>query len=360
MQRTRTGFLIVTLALVWTGLIMVYSASAIYAFRWLGDSFYYLKRELIYCLVGLLGMVYWLNTDYRLLKKYSRVFILISFLLLAAVFVPHIGRAAGGARRWIGPAKFSFQPAEFAKLALIIYLSDFLSRKQRVIKKFYRGFLPPLLVTGIITGFILLQPDLGTVILIVLAAGVIFFTAGIKLRQILPLAGLSVPAFYFLVLKTPYRMKRIVTYFNPWQDPRGAGWQIIQSYLALGSGGLWGIGLGQSRQKLFYLPQAYTDFILAIIGEELGFIGTACVIMLFILFAWQGIKIALKADELFGALLSFGIVLMLAFQAVIHIAVVSGVIPTKGLPLPFISYGGSSLVFSLIGVGIVLSVAKHK
>ncbi|MEA3560187.1 MAG: FtsW/RodA/SpoVE family cell cycle protein, partial [Candidatus Omnitrophota bacterium] len=173
-------------------------------------------------------------------------------------------------------------------------------------------------------------------------------------------AGLSVPAFYFLVLKTPYRMKRILTYFNPWQDPRGAGWQIIQSYLALGSGGLWGIGLGQSRQKLFYLPQAYTDFILAIIGEELGFIGTACVIILFILFAWQGIKIALKADELFGALLSFGIVLMITFQAVIHIAVVSGVIPTKGLPLPFISYGGSSLVFSLIGAGIVLSVAKHK
>ncbi|MEA3560752.1 MAG: FtsW/RodA/SpoVE family cell cycle protein, partial [Candidatus Omnitrophota bacterium] len=141
MQRTRAGFLIVTLALVWIGLIMVYSASAIYAFRWLGDSLYYLKRELIYCLAGLLGMVYWLNTDYRLLKKYSRVFILVSFLLLAAVFVPHIGRAAGGARRWIGPAKFSFQPAEFAKLALIIYLSDFLSKKQRVIKKFYRGFL---------------------------------------------------------------------------------------------------------------------------------------------------------------------------------------------------------------------------
>jgi cell division protein FtsW len=338
---------------------MVYSASAIYAFKWLGDSLYYLKKEIIYCLIGLLAMVYWMNSDYRLLRKYSRVFILVSYLLLLAVFLPQIGREAGGARRWIQIAGFSFQPAEFAKLALIIYLADFLSRRQGVIKRFWRGFLPPLLVTAGIAGLILLQPDLGTAVLIVLGVFILFFVAGIRLRQILPIIGLSIPAFYFLVFRIPYRMKRILAYINPWQDPRGAGWQIIQSYLALGSGGLWGVGLGQSRQKLFYLPQSYTDFMLAIIGEELGFIGTASIVILFILLIGEGIKIALKASDLFGGLLGFGIILMLALQAIIHIGVVSGAIPTKGLPLPFISYGGSSLIFSLIGIGIVLSIAKH-
>ncbi|MEA3328999.1 MAG: putative lipid II flippase FtsW [Candidatus Omnitrophota bacterium] len=360
MQKTERSFLITTLVLVWIGVIMVYSASAIYAFRWLGDSFYYLKREILYCLLGLLGMACWIKTDYRLLKNCSRILILVSFLLLLAVFLPRIGRTAGGARRWIEWGKFTFQPAEFVKLGLIIYLSDFLSRKQKVIKNFYRGFLPVLLITGATAGLILLQPDLGTAVLITLVAMIVFFAAGIKSKQILSIIALAMPVFYFLVFNVPYRLKRVLIYLNPWQDPKGAGWQIIQSYLALGSGGFWGIGLGQSRQKLFYLPQSYTDFILAIVGEELGFLGTASIIMLFILFIWQGMKIALKAKELFGALLSFGIVLMIGLQAIIHIAVVNGVIPTKGLPLPFISYGGSSLIFSLVGVGMVISVARYK
>ena len=360
MQRTRLDFLMVVLVLVWIGIIMVYSSSAIYALKWFGDSFYYLKRQIFYCLLGLIGMFFTARLDYSKIKRYSRILIMVSVLFLVAAFLPGIGKEVGGARRWISLGNFSFQPSEFVKLALIIYLADFLARRQDVIKTFSRGFLPALAVTGGIGGLILLQPDFGTALLLVMVCIILFFVAGVALKHILPILALSVPLAYLLVFRVPYRLRRILSYLNPWRDPKGAGWQIIQSYLALGSGGVFGLGLGQSRQKLFYLPQTSTDFILSIIGEELGFLGTFSILILFALFIWQGLKIALKAKDLYGALLSFGIVLLIALQAIIHIAVVSGSIPTKGLPLPFISYGGSSLVFSLIGVGIVLSVAKHR
>lgn len=360
MQRTRLDFLMVILALVWIGIIMVYSSSAIYAFKRFGDSFYYLKREIFYCLLGFIGMFFTSRLDYSKIRRYSRALIVVSILLLVAVFLPGIGKEAGGAKRWISLGNFGFQPSEFVKFALIIYLADFLSRRQDVIKTFYRGFLPALLVSGFIGGLILLQPDFGTALLLVLVCFILFFVAGVNLKYIFSVLVLSVPLVYLLVFRVPYRLRRILAYLNPWEDPKGAGWQIIQSYVALGSGGLFGLGLGQSRQKLFYLPQTSTDFILSIIGEELGFLGTFSILILFALFIWQGLKIALKAKDLYGALLSFGIVLMIGLQAIIHIAVVSGSMPTKGLPLPFISYGGSSLIFSLIGVGIVLSVAKHR
>ena len=339
---------------------MVYSSSAIYAFKRFGDSFYYLKREIFYCLVGFIGMFFTARLDYSKIKRYSRALIIVSILLLVAVFLPGIGKEAGGARRWISLGSFSFQPSEFVKFTLIIYLADFLSRRQNVIKTFYRGFLPALVVSGFIGGLILLQPDFGTASLLVLVCFILFFVAGVNLKYIFSVLLLSVPLVYLLVFRVPYRLRRILAYLDPWKDPKGAGWQIIQSYVALGSGGLFGLGLGQSRQKLFYLPQISTDFILSIIGEELGFLGTFSVLILFVLFIWQGLKIALKAKDLYGALLSFGIVMMIGLQAIMHIAVISGSMPTKGLPLPFISYGGSSLIFSLIGIGIVLSVAKHR
>ena len=305
-------------------------------------------------------MFFTARLDYSKIRKYSRAMIIVSILLLVAVFLPGIGKEAGGARRWISLGSFSFQPSEFVKFTLIIYLADFLSRRQNVIKTFYRGFLPALVVSGFIGGLILLQPDFGTASLLVLVCFILFFVAGVNLKYIFSVLLLSVPLVYLLVFRVPYRLRRILAYLDPWKDPKGAGWQIIQSYVALGSGGLFGLGLGQSRQKLFYLPQISTDFILSIIGEELGFLGTFSVLILFVLFIWQGLKIALKAKDLYGALLSFGIVMMIGLQAIMHIAVISGSMPTKGLPLPFISYGGSSLIFSLIGIGIVLSVAKHR
>ena len=311
-------------------------------------------------MLGFIGMFFTARLDYSKIRRYSRALILVSILLLVAVFLPGIGKEAGGARRWISLGNFSFQPSEFVKFTLIIYLADFLSRRQDVIKIFYRGFLPALVVSAFIGGLILLQPDFGTASLLVLVCFILFFVAGVNLKYIFSVLVLSIPLVYLLVFRVPYRLRRILAYLDPWKDPKGAGWQIIQSYVALGSGGLFGLGLGQSRQKLFYLPQTSTDFILSIIGEELGFLGTFSILILFVLFIWQGLKIALKAKDLYGALLSFGIVLMIGLQAIIHIAVVSGSMPTKGLPLPFISYGGSSLIFSLIGVGIVLSVAKHR
>lgn len=359
MRRTRIELLIVTLMLASFGVVMVYSSSAIYAYQIFGDSLYFLKRELLYFLIGTLGMIYLMNTDYSKVAKYSPTILACSMVLLILVFTPQFGRVAGGARRWFKIWTFSFQPSELAKLALILYLSDFLSRRQAVVKSFFRGFLPPLLISAVIVGLILFQPDLGTAMLIAILAFTIFFVSGIRLLYIFPVVASFFPLFYLLIKRSPYRMKRIMAYLNPWQDPRGSGFQIIQSFLALGSGGLFGLGLGQSRQKLLYLPHSHTDFIFSIIGEELGLIGTLSVLILFGLFVWLGAKVALKSPDLLGGLLSLGVVLMIGLQAVIHVGVATGSIPTKGLPLPFISYGGSSLIFNLMGVGLLLNVAKQ-
>lgn len=359
MQRTRRDLAIVTLVLVSFGMVMAYSSSAIYAYQKLGDSFYFLKRHLLWLLVGMTSMIYLMSTDYRRWARHSRLILVISLLLLLMVFLPHIGKEAGGAKRWLKLWRFSFQPAEFGRLAVILYLADFFSRKQAVVKNFFKGFLPPLLISGAVACLIVLQPDLGTAILIGVIALTIFFVGGIGLSHILPALGCCIPVFYLLIIRSPYRMKRILAYLSPWRHSKGVGFQIIQSYLALGSGGLLGVGLGGSRQKLFYLPQSHTDFIFSIIGEELGLFGTLSVLTLFGLFVFLGAKVVLKSPDLFGVLLSLGVVLMIGLSSFVHMGVAAGFIPTKGLPLPFISYGGSSLLVNLMGVGLLLSVAKQ-
>ena len=359
MQRIRVDLLIITFTLASFGVVMVYSSSAIYAYQRFGDSLYFLKRALIYLLIGTVLGFYLMNTDYRRLANYSRAILVISVALLILVFLPNFGREVGGARRWLSIWRLSLQPAEFVKLALILYLSDFLSRKQAVVRSILKGLLPPLFISIVIIGLILLQPDLGTAMLIALIAFTIFFVGGIRPKHIFSVVLPSIPLFYLLICRSSYRMKRILAYLDPWKDPRGSGFQIIQSFIALGSGGLLGLGLGRSQQKLFYLPQSHTDFIFSIIGEELGLIGTLSIFILFGLFIWQGAKVSLKSPDLFGGLLSLGIVLMISLTAIIHIGVATGSIPTKGLPLPFISYGGSSLICNLAATGLLLSVAKQ-
>jgi len=360
MRETRIRILFVTCALVCTGIVMIFSASAIYAYESFGDSAYFLKRHLLYLLIGTVCAFLVMSFDYGKLRKYAKPILFITLFCLCLVLIPGIGKQTSGARRWFKLWIFTIQPAEFAKLAIILYLADFLSRKQPKIKSFIQGFLPPAIAMGMTMGLVLLQPDLGTAVDIGLISFIMLMVAGVNFAHISSIALASLPVFYALVFHVAYRRRRILAFLNPWEDPRGVGFQIIQSFLALGQGGLIGVGLGHSKQKLFYLPQSYTDFIFSIIGEEMGFLGALAVIAMFAYFIWQCAKVALKAKDLFGQLLCLGIFSMIAIEALINIAVTIGAIPTKGLPLPFISYGGSSLICKLIGVGLILNVAKNR
>lgn len=338
---------------------MVYSSSAIYAYEKMGDSLLFLKRHLLFLAVSSIAAFLSMSFDYRRLKNYSRLIIFSCILLLIMVLVPYLGSQIGGARRWFRIWNFGFQPSEMAKLGLIIYLADFLTRKTPHINNVSHTLLPLLLVTGTVMGLILLQPDLGTVIVIACLTLILLFLAGIKWSYLLGLFAISIPAFYLLIYRVPYRWRRVKIFLNPWQDPKGTGFQIIQSFLALGSGGIFGVGLGMSKQKLFYLPEAHTDFIFSIIGEELGLIGTLSVTILFMVLIWQGMRIVFKTEDSFGRFLALGIVSMIGLEVLINIGVTIGALPTKGLPLPFISYGGSALLFHMIGIGLLLNVAKN-
>jgi cell division protein FtsW len=360
MRKSRIAIFILTSLLIATGVVMIYSASAIYAYERYHDSGYYLKRHLLYLLIGLIATIGVMLFDYRRLKKWSRSILLASIILLILVLIPGVGREAGGARRWFKFFNFSFQPSEFAKLAVIVYLADFLSRKQNKIKDFFYGFLPSAIGLGAVGGFVLLQPDLGTAVSIMVIGAIMYFVAGANMVYLLWGFILSVPLLYIMVFNVAYRRRRILAFLNPWLDPRGAGFQIVQSFLALGSGGLLGVGLGKSQQKLFYLPASHTDFIFSIIGEELGLVGALAVVVIFILFLLNGAKIAFRAPDLFGQFVALGIVSKIGFEAAVNIGVTIGCLPTKGLPLPFVSYGGSALIFNMMAVGLLLNIGKAR
>jgi cell division protein FtsW len=350
-------FLIVMI-LVGVGVVMIYSASSIYAYAKMGDSMFYLKRHLMYLALGFTMMLAAMSVNLAMVKKYAKPIIIFSVILLILVLVPHVGKEAGGARRWFKFGPINFQPSELVKISMIIYIADLMARKKDLAKSFWRGFVPPLLALGLVVSLILLEPDLGTAVAISIITLIILFASGVRPAQILAFVLASIPVLYMLVLHKAYRRRRILAFLNPWADRRGTGFQIIQSFVALGSGGLLGVGLGQSRQKLFYLPASHTDFIFSIIGEELGFIGTASIVILFMAFVWQGMKVVFKVEGHFEKYLSLGIISMIALEAIINIGVTAGALPTKGLPLPFISYGGSGLIFHMAAVGLLLNAAK--
>jgi len=359
MRGVRRSIFLIVMVLMAVGIVMIYSASAIYAFEKMGDSLYYIKRHLIYIGIGLTLMFLAMSVNLRIVKRAARPIMIVALLALVLVLVPHIGRETSGARRWFRLGFFNFQPSELMKLAMVVYIADLVSRKEKVIKNFIRGFMPPLIVLGVAAGLILLEPDLGTAVTISLVAIMMLYVSGVRQSHIIGCVLAGLPALYVLMFSVPYRRKRIMAFLNPWADKRGSGFQIIQSFVALGSGGFFGVGLGQSRQKLFYLPASHTDFIFSIIGEELGFIGTASIVALFAAFLWQGMRVAFKAGDTFNRLLAFGIVSMISIEALINIGVTAGALPTKGLPLPFISYGGSGLIFHLAAVGLLLNVARR-
>ena len=345
--------------LIAVGIVMIYSASAIFASDKMGDSAYFLKRHAVYVILGgALGFMAY-SADLAKLRGYSKRMLTIMLVLMVLVLIPHVGTSASGARRWFKLAGFSFQPSEFLKIALILYLSDFLDRRRETLADLRHTVMPALLVLGLCAGLVFLQPDLGTAVTLALVALMLFFTAGFRVRHLLVMILAALPVLAYAMLAKPYRRKRILAFFHPWDDPRGVGFQIIQSFLALGSGGLFGVGLGRSQQKLFYLPESHTDFIFAIIGEELGFVGTAAVVLLFIAFIFSGMVIVFRSKNLFSQLVSLGLVGLIGFEAAINIGVSLGALPTKGLSLPFISYGGSALIANMLALGLLWSISRQ-
>jgi len=352
--------LAVTLILALVGLVMVFSASAIVAGNRFQDPGFYLKRQIAWLTFGLLLMHLTSRIDYTFWKKFSIPMLACIVLLLVMVLAPSVGISAKGARRWLPFGPISVQPAEMVKLVAVIYLAAYLTKKADKIRLFRAGLLPALIVIGLLSGLVLLEPDLGTVVVLGLVTIGMCFLAKARLSHLLALGLCAIPVVLALVLGSSYRRQRLMTFLAPWKDPSDAGFQITQSFLAFGSGGTFGVGLGEGKQKLYFLPEAHTDFVLALVGEELGLIGTAGVILLFAFFVWRGVQIAVRAREPFGRYLGMGITLLIGVQALVNAAVVTGLLPTKGLTLPFVSYGGSSLVVSLIGVGMLLSISRDR
>ena len=352
--------LITTLALVALGVAMVYSASSIVAQEKFGDGYYFLKRQALYAGLGLLLMLLLMRMNYQWLRRLALPGLLISLVLLAALFVPSLGVDIGGARRWLKIAGLSLQPSEVAKVGLVLYLAHSLARKGEEVRHFFFGYLPPLTVSVFVAGLVFVQPDFGNAALLFLMAAILLFLGGARLSHLALTGVAALPAVYFLIETAAYRHNRVMAFLDPWKDPMKSGFQIVQSYLAIGSGGLSGLGLGNGRQKLFYLPEAHTDFILSVIGEELGLLGMMVVLLAFAILVVRGFCIALKSPDIFGYYLGLGLTFLLGFQAAVNMGVVTGLLPTKGLTLPFISFGGSSLVLNMVAVGLLLSISSRR
>jgi cell division protein FtsW len=351
--------LIVTFTLLAIGLIMVYSASAVWADYKFNDSFFFAKRQVLFAGVGIVAMFFIMNVDYWTWRTWAKAIVITCFVLLVLVLIPGIGNERNGSRSWIGVGAFSIQPSEFMKLAMIAFLAKFLSERQKLITSFKLGLVPSLTLVFLAFGMIMLQPDLGTGTVMVGTSVVMIFIAGARISHFAGLGLIGVAGFVGLIISAPYRMKRITSFLDPWQDPLNSGFQIIQSLYAIGPGGLFGLGLGQSRQKFFYLPEPQTDFIFAILAEELGFIGGSFVLLLFALLLWRGIRIALGAPDLYGSFLAVGIIAMIAIQVMINVGVVTGLMPVTGITLPFLSYGGSSLTLMLMAIGVLLNISRY-
>ncbi|TGU74155.1 putative lipid II flippase FtsW [Geomonas terrae] len=341
------------------GVVMVYSASSVMAAKRFHDGFFFLKRQSLYALIGFIGMGLAMHVDYHVWKKYAVPLFLGTFVLLLLVFVPGIGGTAKGASRWIRLPGFNFQPSELAKVALIMYMAYSLEKRQDKLKQFTTGFLPYMLILGMFIVVLLAQHDMGAALTMFAVAIMMLFAAGTKVQYILGMGLVALPGVCYLVFTKAYRMRRITAFLDPWQDPTDAGFQIIQSWLALGTGGFFGQGLGEGKQKLFYLPEAHTDFILSVLGEEMGFIGVIVIASMFLLLVQRSIRVAIAAEDSFGRFLAFGISVLLGLEAFINMAVVTGLLPTKGIALPFLSYGGSSLIITLCAVGVLLNVSTR-
>lgn len=359
MKHLPVAILVVTLALTLIGVLMVFSTSSVLATgNAAGGEFHYLYRQVIFAALGLVGLVFTTRMDYHQFRRplYYRGLALISLALLILVLIPGIGTEVNGAQRWIRVFGFGFQPSEFAKMALVIILAVKLSTNQEDIKSLFRGFLPALAVTGLFAGLVFLEDDLGVPVVMVGVAFLMIFVAGTRWVYVIFSFMLATAGVVAIAVTTPYRMKRLLAFLNPWEYAQDAGFQLIQSLAAFARGGLLGQGPGASEQKLHYLPFSHTDFIFAIWGEEMGLAGTLLAVGLFTAFLVTALRIALCAPDLFGTLLAAGIAVLITIQAAFNMGVTTGLLPTKGLPLPFISHGGTALIVNLTMIGILINI----
>ena len=345
------------LVLTMFGVVMVYSASAVYAGARLGDANWFFRRQAIGALIGVAALVVVLKLGSRRLEALALPLLFISLALLLLMHLPGIGHSAGGARRWIRIGAVTFQPSELAKIALVLWLARSLAKKQERIRLFSVGFLPHVFMLAVFGVLFMLEPDFGTAVVLAVVTFALLFVAGAPLSYLMAVAAAIAPVAALLVWKSPYRIQRVLTFLDPWKDPRGHGYQTVESLLGFGAGGAFGVGLGESHQKLFFLPAAHTDFILSIVGEELGFAGVASVLLLFALLVWRGIKAAHAAPDAFGCWLALGLTLLLAVEALVNAGMALALLPTKGMALPFVSYGMSSVIASCIAAGMILSVS---
>ena len=339
---------------------MIYSASYIWSNYKYNNPYKYLISQLIFFIVGLVLMLILKKIDYNFYKRNANKILFASFILLLLVLIPGVGKLRNGSRSWFALGPLGFQPSEFSKLALIIFTSKYLANNNETIKEIKKTIFPLLLVISIFFILIMLEPDFGQGFVIILTLITIIFISGTKLSFFIKCFILGLLGIVSLIIIAPYRMARIVSYLNPWTDPLGSGFQIIQSLYAIGPGGLLGLGLGNSIQKHFYLPEPQTDFIFAIISEEFGFLGVLIVVSLLFLIFYKSVKISMSSKDLFSKYLSFGLSIEIIIQAILNLSVVTGLIPVTGITLPFISYGGSSLIVSMISIGIIISIEKNK
>ena len=342
------------------GLLMIYSSSSVWSLYKFNDAFYYLKHQAIFFFAGIIIILFLKNIDYNLYKKNANIILFICLSLLILVLIPGIGKVRNGSRSWFGIGAFGMQPSEISKIALIIFTAKYLSNNEREVKSFKKGIFPILIIISLFFGLIMLEPDFGTAMVIVMTLVSMLFVSNIKLSFFGYTGLLGLLGIVALIIVAPYRMSRIISFINPWLDPLGSGFQIIQSLYAIGPGGLFGLGFGNSIQKHFYLPEPQTDFIFAIISEEFGIMGITILSILFITLFVNVIKISMNTNDLFAKYLSFGLIMGIMIQTVLNICVVIGIVPVTGVTLPFISYGGSSLLVSMISIGIILNIAKNE
>jgi cell division protein FtsW len=347
-------------ALLAIGMTMVLSTSYLYSQERYGDGTYFFRKQMIAMGAGALALIACAALPSTLYRRFAYPLLAISFVILVLVLVPGIGVNRGGARRWIMFPDFAFQPSELAKLALVFYLAHSMAKKEQMIRTFSVGVLPHLIVSGAFAGMLLLEPDFGTALILTMLLYFMLFIGGARVHHLLATGLMALPVLIYAMTKAEYRIRRLMTFWDPWSDAAGSGFHVIQSLIAFGSGQMWGRGLGESRQKLFYLPEAHTDFVFSVIGEELGLLGALTVLALFGVIIVRGLQLAAKIEEPFDQYLAFGLTVLLGLQALIHMGVVMGLMPTKGLVLPFISYGGSAMVINLMEAGILLGLSRRR
>jgi cell division protein FtsW len=347
-----------TILLVCTGVVMVYSASAVVSVERGNVPYIFLFKQLAWALMGLLLVPVVMRIDYRNYRQPAVIWMVVGIVFVALIAVL-FARPVKGATRWLGLGPFGVQPSELAKIAVIIFTAALLERRMERIDEVGYSLLPIAVVVGGVVGLILAEPDLGTAVSVVTIAAMMVFAAGINYRYVVGLALASLPALYILIMTSDYRRKRVTAFLDPWSDPLDGGFQLIQSMIAVGTGGVFGRGLMGGVQKLFFLPEPHNDFIYSVIGEELGLLGATVVLACFCVIIWRGLRTSMRAPDRFGAFLAIGLTTMVAFQAFFNISVVLGLLPPKGIPLPFVSAGGSSLLINLIGMGILLNVSQH-